>query len=107
MLLRLWNVCSVNWEKNSYLTKTVKILFNQNETVISIAKNGWKLGITKLKATEREKLLIHLHSKFQSLGPPGKKMKRHIRMYKVRITNCWNKMQHTKDKSHLPTIDRQ
>ena len=54
MLLRLWNVCSVNWEKNSYLPKIVKILFNRNETVISIAKNGWKLGITKLKATERE-----------------------------------------------------
>jgi len=44
----------MNWEKNSYLTKIVKILFNRNETVISIAKNGWKLGITKLKATERE-----------------------------------------------------
>ena len=54
MLLRLWNVCSVNWEKNSYLPKIVKILFNRNETVISIAKNGWKLRITKLKATEGE-----------------------------------------------------
>jgi len=27
--------------------------------------------------------LIHLHSKFQSLAPPGKKIKRHIRMYSV------------------------
>jgi len=54
MLLRLWNVCFVNWEKNLYLAKIVKILFNRNETVINIAKNGWKLGITKLKATERE-----------------------------------------------------
>jgi phage-related protein len=38
----------------SYLRKVIKVLFNRNKPVVSIVKNGWKFGITKLKATKRE-----------------------------------------------------